>query len=195
MIEDSLARSGMKRRDLVVAVAILMLMALIAARLEQHAGSEVLGGTARAADGDTLTMNGLRIRLSGMDAPELTQPCRRDGAEWQCGAAARARLAELLRQGAIACTLIGTDRYNRTLARCRVGGEDLGARMVREGLAVSYGDYEDAEALARAERKGLWGSSFERPQEWRQQHGRPQEEPHEVVGGILAMVLRAIGLQ
>jgi endonuclease YncB( thermonuclease family) len=195
MIEGSLARRGMKWRDLVVAVAILILMALIAARLEERAGSEVLGGTARAADGDTLTMNGLRIRLSGMDAPELTQPCRKDGVEWQCGAAARSRLAELLKRGAIAFNLIGTDRYDRTLARCRAGNDDLGARMVRDGLAVSYGDYEDAEALARAERKGLWGSTFERPQEWRRQHGRPQEEPHEPVAGLLAMVLRAIGLQ
>lgn len=185
---------GMKWRDLVVAAAILALMVLVAARLDDPAGTDLFSGTARAADGDTLTMSGRRIRLSGMDAPELAQPCRRDDTEWYCGAAARSHLAELIRRGAITCNFKGTDRYNRTLARCRAGEDDLGERMVRDGLAVSYGDYEGAEALARAERKGLWSGTFERPQEWRRQHGRPQEEPHEADGGYLTMVLRLIGL-
>lgn len=184
----------MKWRDVVVAVAILALMALIAARLDGPSSNDLFSGTARAADGDTLTMGGRRIRLTGMDAPELAQPCNRGDMQWYCGAAARTHLAELLRSGAITCNLIGTDRYDRTLARCRVGDDDLGERMVRDGLAVSYGDYEDVEALAQAEHKGLWSGTFDRPQDWRRQHGRPQEEPHEAATGYLSMALRLIGL-
>ncbi|WP_374837409.1 thermonuclease family protein [Mycoplana ramosa] len=194
MLRAVLVRKRMKWRDVVVAVALLALMALIAVKLEAPSGGDLFSSTARAADGDTLTMGGRRIRLSGMDAPELTQPCKRDGAEWYCGAAARAHLAELLRRGTITCRLIGTDRYDRTLARCRVGDDDLGERMVRDGLAVSYGDYENVEALARAERKGLWSGTFDRPQDWRLRHGRPPEEPHDTAAGYLSMVLRLFGL-
>ncbi len=184
-----------KWRDAVLTVAILALMALIAARVNDQPVAELLGGAARAADGDTLTLGGRRIRLSGMDAPELTQSCRRGEEDWLCGASARSHLAEMLRRGDIACSLIGTDKYSRTLARCRLGEEDVGERMVRDGLAVSYGDYEQAEALARAEGKGLWSSTFEMPQDWRRQHGRPQEEPHEPVAGYLTAALRFLGLR
>lgn len=187
-----MARKGLNWRDLTVATAILILMTLIAARLDDRPAAELFSGSARAADGDTITMDGRRIRLSGMDAPELAQACRRDEADWYCGAAARSHLAEMLRRGTLSCSLIGTDKYQRTLARCRSGEDDLGERMVRDGLAVSYGDYQDAEALARAERKGLWGSAFDRPQDWRRQHGRPQEEPHEPVGGFFSAVLQVL---
>lgn len=192
MVNDSFVY---RRRwaDLAVTGAILALMALIALRLDDRPATELFAGTARAADGDTLTVDGLRIRLTGMDAPELTQICRRDETEWNCGASARSHLAEMLRRGDISCSLIGTDKYNRTLARCRIGEEDVGQRMVRDGLAVSYGDYEEAESLARQEGKGLWSSTFERPQDWRRQHGRPQEEPHVPVDGYLNAFLRFIG--
>ncbi|MCD2184562.1 thermonuclease family protein [Rhizobium sp. TRM96647] len=183
-----------KWADLAVTAAILSLMALIALRLDDRPATELFAGAARAADGDTLTLDGRRIRLSGMDAPELTQVCRREEAEWYCGASARSHLAEMLRRGDIACSLIGTDKYNRTLARCRIGEEDVGERMVRDGLAVSYGDYEEAESLARQERKGLWSSVFDRPQDWRRQHGRPQEEPHVPVETYLGAFLRFLGL-
>lgn len=182
-----------KWADLVVTAAILALMALIALRLNDGPATELFAGTARAADGDTLTVDGRRIRLSGMDAPELTQVCRRGETDWYCGASARSHLAEMLRHGGIACSLIGTDKYDRTLARCRIGEEDVGERMVRDGLAVSYGDYEAAESLARHERKGLWSSVFDRPQDWRRRHGRPQEEPHVPVETYLGAFLRFFG--
>ncbi len=180
--------------DLVVTAAILALMALIALRLDDRPATELFAGTARAADGDTLTVDGRRIRLSGMDAPELTQICSRGEADWYCGASARSHLAEMLRRGAIACSLIGTDKYDRTLARCRIGEEDVGERMVRDGLAVSYGDYAEAESQARQEGKGLWSSTFDRPQDWRRRHGRPQEEPHVPVESHLDAILRFFGL-
>ncbi|MCF3639903.1 thermonuclease family protein [Rhizobium sp. TRM95111] len=170
-------------RDIVTTVAIVFLLALVVLRIGD--GSVDVAGRGRAADGDTLTLDGRRIRLKGLDAPEYAQTCRRGGESWNCGAAARARLAELMRVREIVCRTHGHDRYGRLLARCAVGGEDLGARMVREGMAVSYGDYTQEEALAQAERRGLWGGSFDRPQDWRRRNDRPPEEPHDGAAGLV----------
>ncbi|WP_411037080.1 thermonuclease family protein [Shinella sp. BYT-45] len=181
-----------RARDIGVAVAILALTALVVARVSGE-GGETIAGTARAADGDTLTLEGHRVRLVGIDTPEMTQVCKRDGADWRCGVAARSRLAELLRAGPVTCRTQGTDRYDRWLARCETAGGDLGERMVREGLAVAYGGYEDEERFARAERKGLWGSEFDMPQDWRRMNGRPQDV-HEAEPGVLGGILDALGL-
>jgi endonuclease YncB( thermonuclease family) len=182
-----------RARDLGVAVAILALTALVVARVSGESG-ETITGTARAADGDTLTLDGHRIRLVGMDTPEMMQVCKRDGEDWRCGVAARSRLAEFLRAGAVTCRTQGTDKYNRWLARCETADGDLGARMVREGLAVAYGGYEGEEQFAKAERKGLWGTEFDMPQQWRRMNGRPQEEAHQAEPGILGGILATFGL-
>jgi endonuclease YncB( thermonuclease family) len=182
-----------RARDVVVAAAILALTALVVARLGGESG-ETMTGNARAADGDTLTLDGHRIRLVGIDTPEMTQVCKRDGADWRCGVAARSRLAELLRAGPVTCRTQGTDKYGRWLARCETPAGDLGERMVREGLAVADGGYEDIEQFARAERKGLWGASFDVPQQWRRMNGRPQEETHRAEPGVLGGFLAALGL-
>ena len=183
-----------RARDIGVAAAILALTALIVARID-GGGDGTVTGTARAADGDTLTLEGHRIRLLGMDTPEMMQLCRRDGADWHCGAAARSRLAELLRAGPVTCRTRGKDRYDRWLARCETEEGDLGARMVRDGLAVAYGDYEDEEQFARAERRGVWGSEFEMPQAWRRRNGRPQEVAHVAEQGLFTRILARLGLE
>lgn len=182
-----------RARDIGVAAAILALTALIVARID-GGGGETVAGTARAADGDTLTLEGHRIRLLGMDTPEMTQLCKRDGADWRCGVAARSRLAELLRAGPVTCRTRGKDKYDRWLARCETAEGDLGARMVRDGLAVAYGDYADEEQFAKAERRGLWGSEFDMPQTWRRLNGRPQELAHAAEQGLIAGILARLGL-
>lgn len=87
-------------------------------------------------DGDTLKVNGERVRLLGIDAPEKAQTCDRDGEAWRCGKAARAYMQDLTAGKRIVCESDGRDRYNRHLARCSADGEDLSRAMLRGGMAV-----------------------------------------------------------
>lgn len=131
-----------------------------------------LTGRATAVDGDTLRLGGDRIRLVGIDAPELEQDCTdASGTSWWCGRVARTRMVELLRGGDIDCRQQGHDRYGRILARCAIGGADLGQSMVRAGLAVADGDYFAEEAEARNDKTGIWAGLFIEPARWRREHG------------------------
>ncbi|WP_245622309.1 thermonuclease family protein [Devosia epidermidihirudinis] len=134
-----------------------------------------IAGMARASDGDSLRLGDERVRILDIDAPELAQNCTEtNGRVWSCGKAARDRMAALLASGIVDCRPEGKDQYGRLLARCVVGGRDIGATMVSEGLAVSYGGYAREEAAARKARLGIWGGDFDAPKAWRDDHPRPQ---------------------
>lgn len=132
-----------------------------------------LSGAVRVIDGDTLAMGERRIRLEGIDAPERSQFCERDGRPWPCGDAARTALVRRVEGRTVRCDVRGRDRYGRDLARCSVGGEDLGGWLVDQGLAQAYRrystDYVAQEDAARARRAGAWAGSFEAPEAWRRQ--------------------------
>lgn len=142
------------------------------------AGQERLSGIGRAADGDTLTVGADRIRLFGIDAPELQQTCERNGQRWACGEEAKASLAALIGNRAIVCSTKGADDFGRLLARCTVGGVDLNRHMVALGNAVAFRgysmDYAPAEEDAKQARRGIWAGTFQMPSEFRQAaRGRP----------------------
>ena len=128
-------------------------------------------GPARVIDGDTLEIQGQRIRLHGIDAPEGRQLCRLDGKPWQCGKDAANALADKIAHRPVACEDLGRDRYKRIIGRCTVAGEDIGTWMVSQGLALAYRryslDYVDDEADAQAARRGIWAGEFVKPWEWR----------------------------
>lgn len=127
-----------------------------------------LEGRAHVVDGDTIRLGEARIRLKGIDAPEMRQTCFRSGRSYSCGETARRALIELVSGHPVRCRSVGRDRYQRVLARCTVNGADIGERMVEMGWAVSYGrDYDREEGRARSRSEGLWAGEFERPQDWR----------------------------
>jgi endonuclease YncB( thermonuclease family) len=157
----------------VLAIVILAGAGLLAALLDQP--PPPVAGQARVSDGDSLRLGDVRIRLLGLDAPELAQDCdAADGRSWPCGRAARDRLAVLLAAGAVDCRPEDTDQYGRLLATCTVAGQDLGAVMVSEGLAISSGRYWTEEAAARQLLAGIWAGGFDTPRDWRDDHARPQ---------------------
>ena len=132
----------------------------------------------RVIDGDTLARGNERIRLYGIDAPELGQTCRKpSGEEWLCGAAAKMALEVLIGIGnEVHCEIWARDRYGRSVATCGTEQRpDLGADMVRHGWALAYRrysqDYVGDEAVARVARDGIWASHFERPWDWRARGG------------------------
>lgn len=158
----------MRALDLLAAGAILLLLVGCLAWLSP--AEAPVSGVVRVVDGDTLGLAGRRIRLVGMDAPELTQTCDLGGKPYACGEVARDALVSLTRGFAVTCHAQGRDRYGRLLAMCEAAGLDLGASLVRNGLAVPYGGYAEEGRAARAERLGLWAGSFEMPSEWRRGH-------------------------
>lgn len=153
-------------------IAALVLIVLAAALAWFRAEEAVLTGPTRIVDGDTLLVAGRRVRLARMDAPELDQVCRREDHDYPCGVVAREALRALLAGREPSCTIEGHDRYGRDLGRCSVAGLDLGADLVRRGLAVAYGGYVFEEQVARAARAGLWAGSFDSPDAWRRAHPR-----------------------
>jgi endonuclease YncB( thermonuclease family) len=172
---------GARRAWLIAAAALLA--ALLASLVPDPAASPV-SGRAIAVDGDTLRLDGRRVRVLGIDAPELEQSCTdAAGAAWDCGKAARDFLAGVLRGADVVCEPQGRDRYGRMLARCRAGGADIGESLVKAGLAVAYGDYLVDEGVARAGRKGIWAGRFVAPSTWRREQNGDGGEP-----GLIGLV-------
>ena len=133
---------------------------------------EILSGTATILDGDTIIVAGERIRLHGIDAPELDQTFWWRGQQVACGMMARAALEALTAGVKVRCEGIERDQYGRLVAKCfSPNGVDIGRRLVLSGWAIAYRqysrDYVDAEIKARKARRGLWQGRFEKPWEWR----------------------------
>lgn len=131
---------------------------------------------AAVVDGDTLAAGGERLRLNGIDAPEMAQLCERDGVGYRCGEQARAALGAILGRGALTCAAIGVDRYDRRVVRCvNEAGQDIAAAMVAAGWALAYRqftlDYVPQEDEARSRGRGIWAGRFDPPWEWRRRQG------------------------
>ena len=95
----------------------------------------------RVVDGDTIVLNGEKIRFSGIDTPELKQTCLKDDQEVACGMTAKKLLAEKIGNVTPECISEGKDTYKRTLAECFVNGESLSKFLVRSGYAFAYRKY------------------------------------------------------
>ena len=141
--------------------------AVLVASIFSRKADEMVSGKARAIDGDSVIVEGRQMRLMGLDAPEIRQVCSVAGASVQCGRDAHRALQRALARGPAVCIGNQTDRYGRLLVICRVNGVDIGADLVRNGLAVDYGSYASEEREARAGYRGLWAGTFERPEDFR----------------------------
>ncbi len=128
----------------------------------------------RVTDGDSLRSGKLKIRLFGIDAPEVRQRCKTyNGSYWACGIAARDAMRELASSAPqLNCHLRDVDRYGRLVMQCFADGRDIAAALVDKGLALAYRDYSTAyvknEVLAEAAGRGMWQGHFSPPWEWRQ---------------------------
>jgi endonuclease YncB( thermonuclease family) len=158
-------------REGVLVLALFALLLLIVAKLDRPQEIDI-SGPFHAIDGDTLAASDERLRLIGLDAPELDQTCEdASGAVWDCGRDARQLLARLVRPGDATCHGAARDRYHRLLVTCHTGGGSINAELVRRGMAVAAGQFEQEQAAARAERQGIWAGAFDAPRDWRASRG------------------------
>lgn len=108
--------------------------------------------TTCVVDGDTFWLDGEKVRLADINAPETHgAACP---AERALGEAATRRLIGLLNAGAFTLVIEGraSDRYGRALRVARRDGRSLGAQLVSEGLAETWQG-----------RRGDWCARLARP--------------------------------
>jgi endonuclease YncB( thermonuclease family) len=175
VLSAKLNRTGRKAGAFFAACAALPLAPAIAIAVTGPATNDnpaLITGQGRVVDGDTLDVGPTRVRLEGIDAPELAQTCRTAaGQSWDCGKVSAAFLRSLVQQKEIACDRTGSDVYHRTLATCFEDGIDINEAMVRAGMAWAFVKYSrayvDVEADARARRIGVWQGAAEAPWDFR----------------------------
>ena len=91
----------------------------------------------RIIDGDTFDCGSIRIRMQGIDSPEMPGHCR-PGRECTPGEpyASTANLRRLTAAGNVQCRKTDVDAYGRTVARCTAGKADLSCAQIEGGFAV-----------------------------------------------------------
>ncbi|WP_420337157.1 thermonuclease family protein [Roseibium sp.] len=92
--------------------------------------------TLRIWDGDSFLIGkqsgAEKVRIENIDTPEIDGAC---AYERRLAVEAKERVADLVENQKVQVVRKGRDKYGRTLARVLVNGEDVGLRLVAEGLA------------------------------------------------------------
>lgn len=133
--------------------------------------AEVIKGKVRVIDGDTIEIEDQKIRLEGIDAPEIGQLCGRGGIPVYCGIQAKYELEALIGDLEVKCESLGNDKYKRVIGECYVGSVELNGMMVKNGWALAYRKYSqkyvESEDFAKQHGKGIWSLDFIEPWHWR----------------------------
>jgi endonuclease YncB( thermonuclease family) len=125
---------------------------------------ELIGQVIKVVDGDTITIldankEQLKIRLSGIDAPEKNQAF---------GNVSRQSLSEMIAGKQVKVDYNKRGRYGRIIGKVLLNNEDVNLMQVKRGLAWHYRQYEreqevddralyaQEEYLAQKARLGLW---------------------------------------
>lgn len=148
---------------------------------------EKVAGKAQVYDGVTFDLmqdggryrTATRIRLEAIDACELRQKARHADVDWPCGAVATAWLASRAMAKEIVCRPTRILPGGGYRAQCYLGGADIGAAGLAQGMYVLAGreqgyslpGYAESEAKAKAMGAGIWSSEFMAPADWRRAHG------------------------
>tara|TARA_B100000686_G_C16401356_1_gene767464 strand:- start:299 stop:784 length:486 start_codon:yes stop_codon:yes gene_type:complete len=131
-------------------------------------GEEIfINGKATVIDGDTINIDNNKIRLHGMDAPEINQTCNIKDEEWNCGIESTLALKNFVLDKKVNCEVVDIDRYERYVAICFVGTENINEFMVKNGWAIAYRyyslDYVKQEEIAKKNNAGIWQGKFLEP--------------------------------
>ena len=145
-------------------------------------GTEIYG-VPKIIDGDTVHINNKKIRLEGIDAPEMRQQCKKESfkisfligftfyKDYSCGRVSKEKLITKINTSEIKCISSSKDRYKRYIATCFKGKTNLNQWMVRNGFAIAYRRYSKKyvpdEVFAKENKLGLWQGKFIEPEKWR----------------------------
>ncbi len=144
---------------------------------------EEIFGTPKIIDGDTVHIYSKKIRLEGIDAPEIKQQCKKPfikissvigfqfNKNYSCGVMAKIKLIDKIDNSKVKCISSSKDRYKRFIATCYIDKINLNKWMVRNGYAVAYKRYSKAyvrdEEYAKENQLGIWKGTFITPEKWR----------------------------
>ena len=156
------------------------LLFLLSTQISSIASEKTITGFAKVIDGDSIKINGINIRLFGIDAFELKQSCENNMFIWgHCGKESKRYLEDLIDGKRITCSYREKDRYGRILGICYHGvyfhndpGLEINGSMVWFGYAIAYKRYSkrylSLENLAKKRKHGIWRYGFkETPEQWR----------------------------
>ena len=144
-------------------------------------GNYKISGLAIVLDGDTIKINGEKIRFSGIDAPESyykgkEQICMKEEEKIACGKLSKIFLIKKINNQKIICRIEAkTDRYNRKLGECFVNNQSLSRILVKNGYAFDYPRYSKKkfskeQEYAKNNSLGLWNMKFEFPWDFRKKN-------------------------
>ena len=154
----------LNKRKTIFLTSILSLVFILTSSYLTHQNIKVV-------DGDTIHLNGEKIRFTGIDAPELKQACFNDNTEISCGITSKQILIDKIGNNTVKCISEGKDQYKRTLAECFVNNESLSSYLVRSGYAFAYRRYSKKfiidEDYAKTNHVGMWSMKFEYPWDYR----------------------------
>ena len=144
---------------------------------------DFITGFTKVIDGDTIHIDTHKIRLESIDAPEIKQRCKKPfikisfltdlslSKDYLCGVVSKKKLINKIDNKEINCKISTKDKYNRYLATCFKGKENINQWLVKNGYAVAYRRYSNRyikdENYARANKLGIWEGTFKHPEKWR----------------------------
>jgi len=171
------------KRKILILISIFSIFFVLTYNDVRSKEFQIISGTALVTDGDSIKINNKRIRLVGIDAPELKQTCQNGLTEYPCGEMSKKWLKLLVEDFQITCSYSEIDRYKRILGVCYIGNIEstafkkkiksleLNSMMVKSGNAVAYRKYSDAyikdEEYAKIHKRGIWIGKFDMPWEFR----------------------------
>ena len=151
--------------------------------LLSNSTAEEISGTPKVVDGDTVHIDNYKLRLEGIDAPEMRQQCKKESfkisfligftfyKDYSCGRVSKEKLITKINTSEIKCISSSKDRYKRYIATCFKGKTNLNQWMVRNGFAIAYRRYSKKyvpdEVFAKENKLGLWQGKFMEPEKWR----------------------------
>ena len=168
-----------KRKAIILIIICLIFFILTYKDVKSQEIKEI-SGNAQIIDGDTIKINSKKIRLYGIDAPELKQMCKKPyltiifftfTKDYPCGKISTQKLQNKINNKVVTCKILDIDRYKRLIGECYKRNLNLNSWLVSNGYAVAYRKYSKKyisnEINAKNEKKGLWQGKFEMPWEFR----------------------------